>query len=397
MNIKLYKPIIFVILLFHASFINLPYVNGYGLIKYSILLIVGAFLVIQFRVFKQNEYKKINRWLLMYLIMVLISSYINKNSVKERNVFLVAIVFILTIIEIYYLFEYFAILNRTQELINTLYYLLLFYCLVTDIVMILFPTLYIQKGMYYLTGNKFEISYLHLQLLVMFLQKEKCNRKWLKFGKSDLKFLALVVISLFACVKAQCSTGTIGVILLVIFYYCMARKNKVLKKPIVFLSILFISVTVLMVFSGIVRFEPIRYIVEDVFHRDITLTGRLIIYESIEKVFSGHILFGYGMGSSFEIVMKMIGAPNTQNGVLEIILQQGILSLILLLILLWKILQFIYQKKEINYALIILYIYIIFASVEITLDVSFLSWLVLALVFEKNTEQKFLHNRETKE
>ena len=388
MNIKIYKPIVFLILLFHASFINLPYINGYGIYKYVILLIVGAFLLIKFQTFRKHEYKAINKWLLLYSIMILVSSYINRNSAQERKVFLVAIIFVVTILEIYYLFEYFIILNRTQELINTLFYLLLFYCILTDFVMIIFPTLYIEKEMYYLTGNKFEISYLHLQLLVMYLQKEKYKRQWLKFGKRDFGFLILVAVSFFASINVKCTTGTIGVVLLVIFYYCMVQKDRTLKKPVVFLVTLCISVSIFMLFSGIVQFEPIRYLIEDVFHRDITLTGRLIIYSSIGKVLSGHILLGYGMGSSFEIVMKMIGAPNTQNGVLEIILQQGIISLILLIVLVWKVFHYISKKRGINYAWIMLYIYIVFASIEITLDVSFISWLVLALVFEKNTEQK---------
>lgn len=396
MNIKIYKPVIFFIMLFHASFINLPYINGYGLYKYTGLLIVGCFLLIQYRTFEVHEYKKINKWLLLYLVMVLISSYINRNSVQERKVFLVAIIFVVTVLEVYYLFEYFIILNRTQELINTLFYLLLFYCLLTDLVMMLFPTLYIEKENYYLIGNKFEVSYLHLQLLIMYLQRKKNNRIRMKVGKSDLIFWLMVTISFWVSINVQCTTGTIGVILLVFFYYCMAQKEKTFKKPVVFLLILFVSVSVLMLFSGIVQFEPIRYLVEDVFHRDITLTGRLIIYDIIGKVFSGHLLFGYGMGSSFEIVMKMISAPNTQNGVLEIILQQGIISLILWGILIWKVFQHIYRKRGINYALIILYIYIIFASVEITLDISFLVWLALALVFEKNTEDKQLCKQERK-
>ena len=92
------------------------------------------------------------------------------------------------------------------------------------------------------------------------------------------------------------------------------------------------------------------------------------------------------MGSSFEVMMKMIGAPNTQNGVLEIILQQGILSLIGLLILTWTVFKYISKKEDTNYALMMIYIYILFAAIEITLDVSFLLWLGLALVFEEKSQ-----------
>lgn len=391
MKIRIYKPIVFLILIFHAAFIDLPYVEGYGLFKYISLVMVGVFLILQYRTFKKHKFKEVNLWMILYATMVVISSFVNKDGGLERNVFGVAIIFAITIIEVFFLFEYFVIKGRMRELITTLYYLLLIYCVLTDVVMVLFPTLHIEKGMYYFTGNKFTISYLHLQLLIVYLQKEKYIRHFGKVNMKDIMFMILSIFSFIVCINVECTTGMIGIILLVAFYYFIAKKGKTLKKPQIFIGILVISVSVLFLFSGVLQMEPIRYVVEEIFHRDISLTGRLDIYEKIDSVFLGHVLFGYGMGSSFEVVMKMIGAPNTQNGVLEIILQQGILSLILFIVLVWKIFKYVSRRNNINYALIMLYIYALFASVEITLDISFIIWLGLALVFEEDFEMLNCH------
>lgn len=386
MKLVIYKPIFILILFFHASFISLPYVNGYGLYKYAIIITVGLFLILHYKTFKGNQFKKINKWMYIYLIMVFLSSFMNRNLEIERKVFWVAIVFCVTVWEGFLLFEYFIIKERTKDLIDALFYLLLFYCILTDLVMIFFPTLHVEKGMYYLTGNKFRVSYLHIQLMILYLQKEKYIRNFLKVKKKDFKFFLLFLVSFCTCIYVECTTGAIGVLLVILFYYSMFWKGKTFKKPIVFLSILFFSTSILILFSGIVKLEPVRYLIEQVFHEDITLTGRLNIYKSLESVFTGHLLYGYGMGSSYEIIMKMIGAPNTQNGVLEIILEQGVIALFLLILLVWQIFKYMEKRESTNYAIIILYIYILFASIEITLDISFILWLALALVFEKNFE-----------
>lgn len=386
MKLKVYKPIFILILFYHVAFINLPYIHAYDLYKYIMIAIVAFFLLLNLKTFRHNKFEKINGCLYFYVVMVLISSFINRNIDIERKVFLVAIIFVLTIIEGFLLFEFFIINNKITKLVNALFYLTLFYCLLADIVMLLFPSLHIEKGMYYLVGNKFEISYLHIQLLILYIQKENLKNCKCKIKGKDILFVILLLSCFCICVNVECTTGMIGVVLVLFFYYLVQRKGQTLKKPSVVMLILLMSVSILMLFSGVVQLEPVRYIVEDIFHKDITLTGRLNIYKSIGIVFSGHTLWGYGMGSSFEVMMKMIGAPNTQNGVLEIILQQGILSLIGLLILTWTVFKYISKKEDTNYALMMIYIYILFAAIEITLDVSFLLWLGLALVFEEKSQ-----------
>ena len=390
MLIKIRKSIFCFILFFHAAFINLYYINSYRYCKYIFLLLTGGFLLYHFKIFKYSEFKKINRTLFLYITMVLISSFLNRNLQIERQVFYVSIVFSVVIIEIFFLFEYFIIKRKTKELINTLFYLLLFYCLLTDIIIISFPTLHITNNMYYFIGNKFGVSYLHIQLLVVYLQKEKRKLEFFKFRKKNFIFIALVVFSFTICFIVKCTTGMISIFLLIYFYYYfLYSRNQKLKKPGVFIGILFVSSSILMLFSNIVEIDLIRYIIENILHKHLTLTGRLNIYQEINTIFSRfHIIFGYGMGSSFEVVMKMIGAPNTQNGILEIVLQQGMISLVLLIILIWQVLKYACQSKNINYALIVLYIYIIFTSIEITLDISFFIWLALVLVFEKNFKEK---------
>ena len=393
MKLKIYKPVIFLILLFHATFINLPYIDGFGSIQYLLLLIVGGFLLLRYKVFQRSPFHKINFCLLCYLGAVLLSGYLNRNLNIERQVLIVSILFSVKAIEIFLMFEFFSINGKLKELISTLFVLTAIYCFASDLVLLTKPTLHIQKGMYYLIGNKFELSYLHLQMIVLYLQMRKSN-----FGINNVKsinknsvFIVLCLLSLFICAQVDCSTGVIGVVLLFLFYLLNMDKKKIFEKPTTFLLVLFISCAVLLLFSNIVTWEPIRYLVEDVLHKDITLTGRMQIYSNLHTIFDEHLLFGYGLGSSFEIVMRTISAPNTQNGILEVILEQGILSFILLMFLVYKAFKFKSNNIKVNYIVLMIYLYAMFASIEITLNLSFITWIALFVVSKNQVDEYYDH------
>ena len=378
MKFKLYIPSIFLVLLFHASFITLPYLNNYYNLKYIILLIVGIYLIFRYNTLKRCKFQKINVALMMYLIMVVISSYTNRFNVLSRNVFLSSIVFVVVILEVFLLFEYFYIKGRTKTLIKTLFYLILIYIIITDVIMIIFPTLHVQKGMYYFIGNKFNVSYLHLQLIVLYLQKHSYERKMRISEKAT--FALLCLLTLFICIYVECSTGVVGLFLLLMLFFVEKKYPIFLKKPKIFFITLFISCSTLLLFSGILKVGVVKYFIEQILHEDITLTGRMIIYSKIDSILANHLLLGYGSGSSFDIIMNTIGAPNTQNGVLEVILEQGLISFFLMMLLAYLILKKNNGALKSNYSVIMVYVLVVLSSIEITLDTTYIIWLSILLI-----------------
>ena len=83
-------------------------------------------------------------------------------------------------------------------------------------------------------------------------------------------------------------------------------------------------------------------------------------------------------------------APNTQNGLFECILEQGVVATFLLLVLIYKVFSY-NRKNTFNLPVIIMiYIYGILSSVEITLNLPFMVFLATVLVFstyENNSAQ----------
>lgn len=124
-----------------------------------------------------------------------------------------------------------------------------------------------------------------------------------------------------------------------------------------------------------------------------------MIYRSINVVMSGHWLSGYGYGSSYEICMNTIHFPNLQNGVLDFIMQQGIISFILLLLIIFMVFHYASKYKTTRSTgfsvAIILYTYAILGMVEITIGQTFL---VLLFMFYTGclSEQIVIHAKNVK-
>lgn len=392
MKIKLYFPTIFLILLFHASFITFPYLGNYNLLKYLIVLVVGIFLAFSFKTFLNKRYRTINIMLLLYLAVTVISSFVNRHNVHERNVFLVAILYSLVLIEVFFMFEYFSIKNKTVDLISVLYYLTLFYVILTDCLLIAKPNLYIEKDMYYLIGNKFAVAYLHLQLIVLYLQKFKFINK--STVNQNIIITIFFVITLFICFKIECSTGIIGLFALLILLLLNKSNKNILKKPQTLLIVLFVSCSILLIFPMILKNSFVSHVIVDILGEDLTLSFRMMIYKKAPKLLLANFVFGTGLGSSFEVVMKYMHAPNTQNGLMECILEQGIVGTVLLLILIYFVFKYIDKSKYSVPAIAMIYVFSVLASVEITIDQTFIIWLAIAMVcsdseIEENKKRKF--------
>ena len=392
MKIKFYFPTIFLILLYHASFITFPYLENYNLLKYLIVLVVGIFLAFSFKTFLNKRYRTINIMLLLYLGVTVISSFVNRHHIHERNVFLVAVLYSIVLIEVFFMFEYFSIKNKTPDLISVLYYLTLFYVILTDCLLIAKPNLYIEKDMYYLIGNKFAVAYLHLQLIVLYLQKVKFINK--STVNQNIIITIFFVITFFICFKIECSTGIIGLFVLLLLLLLNKSNKNILKKPQTLLIVLFVSCSILLVFPMILNNSFVSHVIVDILGEDLTLSFRMMIYKKAPKLLLANFVFGTCLGSSFEVVMKYMHAPNTQNGLMECILEQGIVGTVLLLILIYFVFKYIDKSKYSVPAIVMIYVFSVLASVEITIDQTFIIWLAIAMVcsdfeIEENKKRKF--------
>ena len=134
--------------------------------------------------------------------------------------------------------------------------------------------------------------------------------------------------------------------------------------------------------------------------KQLTLTGRTAIYENIPLVLRNHILFGYGYGSDYEVWKNFMGMPNSQNGVIECIVEQGIISTGLLIVLIALVMKKSNHFFEVNIGVRVLssivIMYTLLASIEITISLKYILFVFLLNAYTElfyiDKDDRFVEN-----
>ena len=365
MKIKLSQ--IVTIFIYFIAFVRIYYIDNFNTIRTVFMIFTAIFLIRYFKIYISTKYLKINVLLLCFLTIIIISALYNDMN-GYRGVF-----YAIQILEVFLFFEYVCENNILDNTLRLMKNLTLVLCIVSDLILVSSNNLFISSGGYYLIGNKFDISYIHIFLLALciYFQKEKDVIY-------KIQNVVIFVITIFITVKVDCSTGVIGTFILVI----LSLLNKYILKKLynnkIAIGIVLFAFSFFLIYTAILNNGFVKYIISDVLNRDITLTGRTRIYEEIFGVIEGKVLLGYGYGNSYEILMKKIAAPNTQNALLECIFNYGIIGALMLLVIYNNIIKNSQENTKIYPIIAFVYMLTMIGMVEITLDLFFFS--VLAII-----------------
>ena len=218
-------------------------------------------------------------------------------------------------------------------------------------------------------GTKFDVGYMHLffiaTLFSAFFQKQTEN-----YGKY-IVFIALIGLTVYSTVFVDCNTGIVSVGMFLIFFIIARKRYSFFIKPQVF-SITLVSTVLFVVIYSIVLDSPlVKFIVQQVFDRDISLTGRTNIYKLLGSILTNNIWTGYGYGINYSVSKALFNYDNTQNGLMEWILQVGIIGTGFLMLFLYVIFLRISKAKPSAVIIPILsfiYVLTVIAMIEISLD-----------------------------
>lgn len=107
--------------------------------------------------------------------------------------------------------------------------------------------------------------------------------------------------------------------------------------------------------------------------KDPTFTGRTDLYEMILPLIPLCPFWGFGCGSAHAVVETLTGFPNTQNGLLEIYFENGILGVLATICIIYIVISDLKKTNNTAYPLLIgVYAFIVISSIEITLGQTFL-------------------------
>ena len=395
--------IIFVALFCLSSFAFLEHtsisIGAFSAVKLPLLYVGFVCLVTQIKTLSRCLFKKNKFYTLLALavfcVLLVISMFANWHTNIGESPLRYTFRLLLYLVEVFLLMIVIAETGRGPVARRFLCWYLLLITVVNDALMFTGIKRFVEdRYESYLVGTTFSVSYLHMNLLTMWVMC-RYHKGGLKGISKWLVVVAAIFIALVA-IRVDCMTGVLGSLLLVMLFGMMpgAKRHRLLKytSPWILLTALMISAAFAFVADIITQIPVIEFVVEDVLQRDTSITGRTNIYQMYIANLNGHWLTGYGYGNGNAASVSLFGYENVQNGVLQWVLQVGIPATIGMVVLMMQVFRLanrcpIERRERLMPLVALVYMYIILGTIETTFNMAFILWFAL-IYMVANERQK---------
>ena len=334
-----------------------------------------AYILTNINIIKCKKYV----WHLMYIAVIVLSSYFNYPHTSVNNI-LNIIIPGLFVLNIFLIPDVLVSIKKEKELIKWLtFYSLIWLAFLTVSV---YTQVGIDAGEYnpYFIGNKFNASYFYIILTCLFDLK--------RMKKPNIKTRLLWglcwLFSLITVLIMKCSTAVIMLLVISVLHFCVSKKNLILKhiKFIIFVLIIF-TTAIILKFDDIISSQIVSAFLHDVGEVG-TIESRAKIYTYLPNIISKKMWLGYGYNSN--IVAKVI-AGNAQNALLHIIVQFGLIGAVAFIMMTISSIKSAIKKNGYDIRPLIYYIIaFIFAGV-IEITFGFYFYFLLSLLIIENRKE----------
>lgn len=374
---------ILAVLIFLTQFVSLSYFTWYNFLRYSTIVAVGIYVFARYKILIQRKYLMVNILALLFSMLTIYTSFLNKSRGAERDPFLAAIVYCASFIIFLFYMEIMAEYCMVEKTIDVFYRVALIVAVITDMLVFFAPSLFAVNHQYFV-GTKFGVVYLHLLLMVFYFasinmdESRKPNKKLLAF---------LAVWSFFVGIYVDCSTGILGVLILLAFMLIINNREGLFLNSVFYSAIQILSFCFVYFYEFVLSNGTVEHFIVNVLGRDMTLTYRTVIYQKVPLILTAQNgwMKGMGYGSSYELGMKYGGLSDTQNGILEWIWQVGVPTTIVMVIM-FAVIFFISKRYMVDQNRKILlaflsgiYLMTVLGTVEITISQMYFALLVCIL------------------
>lgn len=223
--------------------------------------------------------------------------------------------------------------------------------------------------------GKFSTAYIFIFYLLFFSLAWDGNRCFPKKWKKAL-FIVQAIGCIVVCALIETSTGVLAVSMFLILDLYGRKILKRMENPFVVVVTMIISMFLVFGLSTILEFPIVQNIIINILHEDLSLTGRMELYQLLYPLVLKSGLWGGGFGSYVAATLAYHGWYNAQNGLAEIILTYGFVGGITFLLLVFATTAYSKNKNRVIYVAI--YVFIAVAVVEIPYNSNFI--LLLALL-----------------
>lgn len=348
--------------------------------------------------FNIRNYKWINITFLIWAIVAIIAAYNNQNVsfdmmkwssvandfVVDRTVKTTGMSKLLyyTTSVIFYVL-YFQKLNRIGKsnlFLKYLFWIMLPFVIISDIN----GFTYHSEGISgYQIGNKFYLCYSNIFLATIYLL-----RKPIEVKQNSLKIKILLLITFLLSIKTECTTMIIGSLFYYFLFFILKRKD-ILYKPSTYIISLFIcDILFFVTVTWIITLPFVQYVIVDVLGEDLTLTGRIGMYEKLGGVLTECPLYGFGIGNAYLTTTLYGIGDNAQNGLFNLFIESGFIGTISYLAAILLLLK--QANGESFYYPIICFIYmmLLLSTIEVTFTTYFTAIIIMLLLNNKDKKNQ---------
>lgn len=385
-KVEKYIPISFtsiaIFFCYMMTFVSFPGLEIYNKIKYVLMLIVYVYIAVHYKDLKCPRISAVEKiFFLAYIVLSFNASIRNLGGAVMRDPLIQCIGYCGTLLANFLLMIIICNTDRLNKLAK-IYWRTSFALVIVADISILLGVSY--SGGNYLIGTKFGVAYHHIRTLLIFLMYV---RKW------DLRnkfFLALqLLITLLINIRTDCATGIIGTAFVLFLLLLFSKEVKIVLSPFCQTGLLLASALFPILYKPLLDSKIAHFIIEDIFHRKMNLTGRTRIYSLIPDIFGDHILIGDGINTNVEMCGRW-GVSNIQNGLLKVMMESGLIAAIVILVLYFLIFR---RAKESNGRIeralsSYLILMTLLSTIEITISLSTLTVLLYLCVLTSYLKEK---------
>lgn len=327
------------------------------MIRMYVVIVISTYIIIREGIRYMLEYKHA----FGYLQAMLLSGIVNYGISSDL---LSTLLNVLLIANIFAVVDRYTRVYGLHILINSLYKIVLLFVLVNDISVFIADINWntitsLEAATVYFSGNKFAVAFLHMIFMMLFGSRQCCQNSQTLIQKT--KLILLAVYSIILCLYMHCGTGAIGCFVLAVLIYYRNSLERIVCKPINFVVSL-IGLNYLFIGTPWLLSNNVIQSLILMLGKDISLTGRMRIYPQLAGIIQKSLFVGYG--DSSQIVMRVVGYGNAQNGILHIMIQFGLIGAVAFV---YMVVRGIYKVKDTESAIKYSAIAYIFALVVCSL------------------------------
>ncbi len=381
MYIKVKDAYIYIltILVTHISFISISsaFVGGYDSLVWKTSRLCLLLMIPEFGIFVKSRYLRMNILVGVLCISIFMSAMLNKGILTFSIISSLQLITKLLCFVLF--FEIISFEGYWDKSIKLMIGIIVCYCAMSDILMFVAPhRTWSAWGEHYdtfLVGSKFNMSYLHLWLVILFPLVYK--------DKKTTHFM-LMLWTFVISVLDECSTMVVGMIVFYLLFYFHDRIKRVIYNKIFLIFALVFFAGILILGSEILQLPVVQRILLDVLNETPTLSGRMNIYTRLETLLLVNPFVGVSFDSNYNFSYIATGAANYQNGIIDLYVSFGFIGITLFIILLIGCCHYC-EKMDDRVLVSSVYLFIVISAVEIVYRMNIYMILFLGFICFKHS------------